>query len=86
MSRWRGDRRRLAQITAWIVLTILLVLFAVLNLNTVKVDWIFGSGKAPLILVIIVAFLVGVAFALLARRFAGRRQVRHPAADRPQRG
>jgi uncharacterized integral membrane protein len=35
--------------------------FAVINLDSVKVHWLVTSGSAPLILVIVLAFLLGVA-------------------------
>jgi uncharacterized integral membrane protein len=44
------------------------VLFALLNLNDVKVNWIFTSTKTPLIVVIVVAFLLGAATALVGQR------------------
>jgi uncharacterized integral membrane protein len=43
-------------------------LFAVLNLNDVRVDWIIGSGKAPLIIVIVVSALFGIVLTYLAER------------------
>ncbi|HEX2088268.1 MAG TPA: LapA family protein [Solirubrobacteraceae bacterium] len=47
--------------------------FAVLNLDEVEVNWIFGSGQTPLILVISVSLLLGFALGmLLARRRAKR--------------
>ncbi len=42
-----------------VVLAVLITLFAVFNLKKVKVDWIFGSGHAPLIVVIVISLLVG---------------------------
>jgi uncharacterized integral membrane protein len=37
-----------------------LVVFAVINLDSVEVHWLVTSGSAPLILVIALAFLLGV--------------------------
>lgn len=45
------------------------VLFAVLNLDKVKVNWIFGTVQTPLIVLIAVVFALGLgAGMLLARR------------------
>ena len=52
----------------------LITLFAVLNLDEVKVDWIVGSGHAPLIIVIVISLLVGLVIARLAERLAARRR------------
>jgi uncharacterized integral membrane protein len=51
-----------------VVLAILITLFAVFNLKEVKVNWIFGSGKAPLIIVIVISLLVGIVLAYFAER------------------
>ena len=57
-----------------VVLAIIATLFAVLNVNSVKVDWILGSGKAPLIVVIVISLLIGVVFTHFAERRAGKRR------------
>lgn len=45
------------------------VLFAVLNLDKVRVNWIFGTVQTPLIVLIAVVFALGLgAGLLLARR------------------
>lgn len=45
------------------------VLFAVLNLDRVDVNWIFGTVRTPLIVLIAVVFALGLgAGLLLARR------------------
>ena len=56
------------------MLAIIATLFAVLNLNSVKVDWILGSGSAPLIVVIVISLLIGVLFTHFAERRASRRR------------
>ena len=33
-----------------------------------KVDWVFGSGHAPLIIVIVISLLVGIVLTYLAER------------------
>jgi len=65
-------RRELARTGALVVLAVLITLFAVLNVKEVEVNWIFGSIKTPLIVVIVVSLLVGILLThfgeLLARR------------------
>ena len=51
------------------------MLFAVLNLDQVEVNWVLGSGQTPLIIVIVVSFLLGVA---VDRLLAYRSSRRHP--------
>lgn len=69
----KRTRRDTARIAVLVVLAVLITVFAVLNLKTVKVDWIFGSSKAPLIIVIVVSLLVGGALTYLAERRIRRR-------------
>ncbi len=59
-----------------IAVAVVVTLFAVVNLNTVEVSFIFFSGRAPLIVVIAVAMLLGVAFGALAQRQSARRRTR----------
>jgi uncharacterized integral membrane protein len=70
----RRKRRERARTGALVVLAILITLFAVLNLDKVKVDWIFGSGHAPLIIVIVISLLVGIVLTHFAERRASRRR------------
>src|ERR1019366_4580063 len=51
------SKSELARTGALVVLAVLITLFAVLNVKQVKVNWIFGSGHAPLILVIVGSLL-----------------------------
>jgi uncharacterized integral membrane protein len=69
----RRSRREQARTAALIVLAALITAFAVLNLGEVKVNWIVGSGRAPLIIVIAIALLVGI----LLTHFAERRASKH---------
>ena len=55
----RRSRRELARTGAFVVLAVLMTLFAVLNVKEVEVNWIFGS-QAPLIIVIVISLLVGI--------------------------
>lgn len=69
----RRSKADLARTALWVVLAVLITLFAVLNVKSVKVDWIFGSSEAPLIIVIVVSLLVGVVLTYIAdRRGRGR--------------
>jgi uncharacterized integral membrane protein len=68
--RSRGEQTRTAVL---VILSILITLFAVLNLKEVRVNWIVGSGHAPLIIVIAISLLVGIVLAHFAQRRAGRR-------------
>jgi uncharacterized integral membrane protein len=70
----RRSRREQSRTGALVVLAILITLFAVFNLKEVKVNWIFGSGKAPLIIVIVVSLLVGVVLTHFAERRISKRQ------------
>jgi uncharacterized integral membrane protein len=68
------SRREVARTSALVVLAVLATLFAVLNTDKVKVDWIFGSGEAPLIIVIVISLLVGVILTHFAERRGGKRR------------
>jgi len=57
-----------------LALAVLATLFAVLNVNQVEVNWIFGSGKAPLIIVIVISLIVGIVLAYSAERIVRRRR------------
>jgi uncharacterized integral membrane protein len=56
----RPSKREMARTGGLILLAVLVTLFAVLNLEQVEVNWIVGSGKAPLIIVIVVSLLIGI--------------------------
>jgi len=70
----RRSRSETARTGALVVLAILMTLFAVSNLNEVKVHWIFGSGRAPLIIVIVISLLVGIVLTYFAERLVRRRR------------
>ena len=63
----RGARDT-ARTGAMVVLAILITLFAVFNVDQVKVNWIIGSGRAPLIIVIVISVLVGIVLTYAAER------------------
>jgi uncharacterized integral membrane protein len=53
--------------------TALVVIFGLVNLDKVKVDWIVTTGHTPLIVVIAFSFLLGaIAGAVFWRRRVGR--------------
>jgi uncharacterized integral membrane protein len=60
--------RETARTGGLVVLAVLITLFAVFNLNQVKVSYVFGTGKAPLIIVIVISVLVGIVLAYFADR------------------
>lgn len=41
------------------IFALLIAIFAVINVDPVQVNYLFGSGKAPLILVILISVLLG---------------------------
>lgn len=68
-SKAKGrSRKELARTGLWVVLAVLITLFAVLNLEEVKVNWIFGSSRAPLIIVVVISLLVGIVLTYFADR------------------
>jgi uncharacterized integral membrane protein len=70
----RRDRRELARGGAMLLLAGVFIAFALLNLKDVRVDWIFGSGRAPLIIVIVISLLVGIVLTYFAERLSARRR------------
>jgi uncharacterized integral membrane protein len=70
----RRRRREQAGRVVLLALGALIVVFAVLNLKEVSVNWIIGSGRAPLIIVIVVSLVVGVALGHFAERRSAKRR------------
>lgn len=70
----KRSRRELARTVGFVILTVLITLFAVLNVDSVEVNWIFGSGEAPLIVVILISLLVGIVLTYLLERRAHKRR------------
>jgi uncharacterized integral membrane protein len=62
------EKRGRARQIGILVLVALGVLFAVLNLDEVSVNWIVGTWRTPLIVVIAVSMLVGAAAGFLVGR------------------
>jgi len=54
------SKREMARTGGLVALAVLITLFAVFNLEKVKVSWIFDSGEVPLIIVIVISLLVGI--------------------------
>ncbi len=70
----RRSTKESARTTAMIVVAVLMTLFAVFNLDEVKVHWILGSGHAPLIIVMVISLLVGIVLTYFAERRSSRRR------------
>jgi len=70
----RRSAREQSRTGVLVVLAVLITLFAFKNVDKVKVDWIVGSGQAPLIIVIVISLLVGILLAYVADRRGGRRR------------
>lgn len=59
---------------ALIGLTALVAVFAVLNTESVEVNWIFGTFDTPLILLIVVVFGIGLALGYGGAKLERRRR------------
>jgi len=70
----RRDRRELLRSGSLVLLAVLITLFAVFNTDQVKVHWILGSSKAPLIIVIVISLLVGIVLTHFAERRSAKRR------------
>lgn len=83
-ERQPATRREQARLVTGVVLGGLGAAFALVNLESVKVDWIVGSAHSPLILVIIVSVLIGIGIDRVAIMRA-RKRIRPPdATDHPE--
>lgn len=72
----RRSGGELARTGAIVLLAVIFTIFAVLNLGKVEVNWIVGSGHAPLIVVIAISVIVGVLITYGAERRNRRRRER----------
>ncbi len=59
-ARTDAERRRQQRVIAAVLIGALVALFAVINLNDVKVHWLVATNQTPLIVVIVLAFLLGI--------------------------
>jgi uncharacterized integral membrane protein len=74
-SRPPAERRERARLISAGVLGAVVTAFALLNLGDVKVHWLVTTGRTPLIVVIALAFLLGVIvdrLVIRSRRKRGR--------------
>jgi len=55
-----AERRDRARLIAAAVLGAVVAVFALVNLGDVKVHWVVSTGRTPLIVVIAVAFFLGM--------------------------
>lgn len=60
------SRNDQAKLIAAGVAVLLVVLLAAVNSDKVEVDWIVGSSRTPLVIVIVASFLLGAAAGALA--------------------
>jgi uncharacterized integral membrane protein len=58
----------------FLVALCLMIAFAVANFDRVRVNWIFGTWRTPLIVALAVAFLLGAGVGALAMRAARKRK------------
>jgi uncharacterized integral membrane protein len=72
--RGEANRGELARASALFILTAIAIVFALLNLDDVEVHWAIGSGKAPLIVVIVISLLVGIVLTYFGERVSRRRR------------
>ena len=72
-TKTKHDRREQTRTVVGVVVVILAIVFAVVNLDSVKVDWIVSSSKAPLIIVIGISVIGGFVLGWLGHRGSGRR-------------
>lgn len=70
-ERSTGETLRLV---GGVALAVVLIIFALLNLNEVEVNWIFGTWSTPLIVVLVLGLILG---ALIDRLVIGRLRGRH---------
>lgn len=66
------SRREQVRLGVAFALGALVVLFAVLNLDEVQVNWIVATWSTPLIVVILLSLLVGAAICWIASRHHSR--------------
>ncbi|MCW3064083.1 MAG: hypothetical protein JWN32_1255 [Solirubrobacterales bacterium] len=79
-ERSPAQRRERARVIAMAIVGGIGVAFALVNLGDVKVNWIVGSARSPLILVIVVCVLLG---ALLDRFVVSRQRKRKQISSGP---
>jgi uncharacterized integral membrane protein len=73
-SENKRSRREQARTAGLVILAVVITLFAVLNLESVEVNWIFGTGEVPLIIVIVISVLFGIVLTYLVDRRTSKRR------------
>jgi len=58
----------------FVVVLCLMIAFAIANFDRVKVNWLLGTWRTPLIVALGVSFLLGAAVGALAMRQRGNRK------------
>jgi uncharacterized integral membrane protein len=79
------SRRDTVRLTLAVVIGALGAVFVVLNLGAVNVNWIVGSGSTPLIIVIVLWFLIGMATDRILVVRAGRKRARRASTSETRR-
>ena len=69
-----ANNREMVRASSLFILTALAIVFALVNLDDVELHWAFGSGKAPLIVVIVISLLIGIVLTYFAERLSRRRR------------
>jgi uncharacterized integral membrane protein len=75
-GRPKRNRREAARDGLVLGVVVLAVVFAVVNLSSVKFDWIVGSSHAPLIIVIAISVIAGFVLGWYGQRSGARRRRR----------
>jgi uncharacterized integral membrane protein len=70
----KRSRRETARDLSVLAVVVVAVVFAVVNIDSVKVDWIVGSSKAPLIIVIAISVIAGFVLGWYGQRSGARRR------------
>ncbi|HEY8583726.1 MAG TPA: lipopolysaccharide assembly protein LapA domain-containing protein [Capillimicrobium sp.] len=68
----KRDRRETTRQVAALLVGALIVVFAVLNLDDVEVNWVIATATTPLIVVIAASFVLGILAGLLIARGRAR--------------
>jgi uncharacterized integral membrane protein len=74
LGRKGRNNSEMVRASSLFILTALAIVFALLNLDDVELHWAFGSGRAPLIVVIVISLLVGIVLTYFAERLSRRRR------------
>ena len=72
----KGSAKDRARLTTALAAGALVAIFAVLNLDQVKVNWIVGTWQTPLIVVIVLSLAIGAAGGYVAARRQRQRRRR----------